>query len=113
MGLCCICKLYCHEVCVQTSWTPYMQEPSVATQTSSEPEKGFKKLHIGRGGLATYRRMCSGVLSVQPTGQAPDVNKALACDVMQKVHIDLIGPFPTSKRATNTFSRRFAALQSI
>jgi len=26
------------------------------------------------------------------------MQQALACDVMQKVHVDLAGPFPTSKR---------------
>jgi len=33
-----------------------------------------------------------------PRRKQGEMQQALACDVMQKVHVDLVGPFPTSKR---------------
>ena len=33
-----------------------------------------------------------------PRRKQGQLKQALACDVMQKVHVDLVGPFPTSKR---------------
>jgi len=34
----------------------------------------------------------------RPRRKQGQMQQALACDVMQKVHLDLVGPFPTSKR---------------
>ena len=33
-----------------------------------------------------------------PQRKQGQIQQALACNVMQKVHVDLVGPFPTSKR---------------
>ena len=52
-----------------------------------------------RADVCKYVRRCNVCSSYRhgPQRKQGELQKALACDVMQKVHIDLVGPFPLSK----------------
>ena len=47
-----------------------------------------------------YVQRCHVCASHRPGPQRKQgqMQRALACDVMQKVHVDLVGPFPTSQK---------------
>jgi len=77
----------------------------VVTQALKGLGTGYKRQHTGRGGMAMCKLMCKDALFAICTAHSPgqrrkqcQMQQALAGNMMQKVHVDLVGAFPTSKR---------------